>query len=61
MQYLLIGQIIKKGDEVDIQPFSGGPFKPIWKKVSFCMIGQKVTEGTYGKYRRFSTPHLKEE
>lgn len=48
MRYLNIGEAIKKTDEVNIQ-LSYLP--PIWEKVT-CFVGWKVTEGTYGKYRR---------
>jgi hypothetical protein len=53
MRLLNIGETIKKGDEVNIQPFGqhNGLWKPIWEKVD-CYIGWKVTESTYGKYRR---------
>ena len=48
-----IGETIKKGDEVNTQPFGehNGLWKPIWEEVA-RFIGYKVTEGTYGKYRR---------
>ena len=48
MRYLNIGEAIKKTDEVNIQ-LSYLP--PIWEKVT-CFVGWKVTECTYGKYRR---------
>lgn len=49
MRFLKIGETIKKSDEVNIQPFGFG--EPIWESVT-CFIGWKMTEGTYGKYRR---------
>lgn len=51
MRFLNIGETIKKHDEVNVQPFTGEHWPPIWKKVT-SFIGWKVTEGTYGKYRR---------
>ena len=51
MRLLDIGKTIQKNDEVNIQPFPD--WEPIWEKVT-CFIGWKVTEGTYGKYRRKS-------
>jgi len=49
MRLLKIGEVIKDSDEVNVQ-FAFG-WSPIWKKVS-CFIGWKVTESTYGQYRR---------
>lgn len=49
MRLLQIGEKIKKTDEVNIQPFSS--WKPIWEPVSM-FIGWRVTENTFGKYRR---------
>jgi hypothetical protein len=49
MRLLTIGEKIKRDDEVNVQYGFGWP--PIWKKVS-CFIGWKVTENTYGQYRR---------
>jgi hypothetical protein len=51
MRYLRIGEKIRKTDEVNIQPFTGEPWTPIWKRVT-GFIGWYVTESTYGKYRR---------
>ena len=48
MRFLNIGETIRKSDEVNIQPFE---WEPIWEKVTY-FVGWKVTEGTYGKYRR---------
>jgi hypothetical protein len=51
MRLLRIGEKIKKNDEVNVQPFTGKQWPPIWEKVT-CFVGWKVIEGTYGKYRR---------
>jgi hypothetical protein len=47
-RYLNIGEKINKTDEVDVTVGYG---TPKWERV-VCMIGWKVTEGTYAKYRR---------
>ena len=48
MRFLNIGETIQKGDEVNVQPFTGEHWLLIWKKVT-SFIGWDVT---YGKYRR---------
>jgi len=49
MRLLKIGEVIKRDDEVNVQ--HGFGWSPIWTKVS-CFVGWKVTENTYGQYRR---------